>query len=79
MPEELRILGHGQGADMVETPMIDTEEKRRLETGMCLALHPTAIVKSAMVSISDDFLVTASGSIPLDESLARDDEIATVG
>jgi Xaa-Pro aminopeptidase len=79
MPEELRILGHGQGTDMVETPLIDVEEKRKLEPGMCLALHPTAIVGSAAVSISDDFLVTASGSVPLDDALARDDEIAVIG
>lgn len=79
MPEEMRILGHGQGTDIVEPPMIDTEEKRRIQTGMCLALHPTAVVKWAAVSISDNFLVTPSGSVPLDDSLARDDEIATIG
>lgn len=78
MPEELRILGHGQGTDMVETPMIDTEEKRTIEAGMCLALHPTAIVGSASVSISDDFLIMSSGPIPLDDSLARDNEIVVI-
>ena len=79
MPEELRILGHGQGSDMVEPPMIDTEEPRTLEPGMCLALHPTAAVKGAAVSISDDFLVTSSGATPLHFRLASDDEIAIVG
>ncbi|HUI86038.1 MAG TPA: M24 family metallopeptidase [Nitrososphaerales archaeon] len=79
MPEELRILGHGQGTDMVETPMIDTEEPRLVEPGMCLALHPTAIVGGAAVSISDDYLITSNGAAPIHSRLASDDEIAIAG
>lgn len=85
-PEECDASGKDSAAAGSSTrqerslrPIIDTEEKRRIQAGKCLALYRTATVESAMVSISDDFLVTPSGPIPLDDSFAKDDEIAIVG
>lgn len=74
-PRESRICGHGQGADLVERPLIRAEEDVRLEEGMVLALHPTAKISKTAVSLSDDYRVTPSGSVPLSSSLHQDDEI----
>ena len=78
-PKEDRCAGHGQGLDLVERPLIRPEEKTKLQSGMVLSLHPTAKTRFATVSLSDNYLVTSSGTLPLSLSLLEDDEIANVG
>lgn len=74
-PPESRICGHGQGVDLLERPLVRAEEEARLETGMVLALHPTAKTAKTLVSLSDDYRVTPSGCVPLSSSLLHDNEI----
>jgi hypothetical protein len=46
---------------------------------MIVCLHPTAKTKDAAVCLSDTYVVTESGAVPLYKNLFDDDEIAVVG
>ena len=76
---EDRVSGHGQGLDLVERPVFLKNEVCRLEVGMIVCLHPTAKTKDAAVCLSDTYVVTESGAVPLYKNLFDDDEIAVVG
>lgn len=78
-PPENRVCGHGQGLDLVERPVFLKEEPAKLEVGMIVCLHPTAKTKHAAVCLSDTYVVTDSGAVPLYKNLFEDDEIAVVG
>lgn len=78
-PPENRVSGHGQGLDLVERPVFLKDELCKLETGMIVCLHPTAKTKNAAVCLSDTYVVTESGAVPLYQSLFDKDEIAVVG
>ncbi len=78
-PPEVRVSGHGQGLDLVERPVFLKDEVCKLEVGMVVCLHPTAKTKHAAVCLSDTYVVTESGAVPLYKNLFDDDEIAVVG
>ena len=78
-PPESRVGGHGQGLDLVERPVIRPEEPAKFEVGMVLALHPTARTKHAVASLSDTFVITESGAVPMYKNLFDDGNIAEVG
>jgi Xaa-Pro aminopeptidase len=78
-PPEARVAGHGQGLDLVERPVYRREEVAKLEAGMIVCLHPTAKTKHAAVCISDTYVVSGSGAVPLYGNLFEDDEIAVIG
>ena len=78
-PPENRVSGHGQGLDLVERPVFIKDEVCKLETGMIVCLHPTAKTKHAAVCLSDTYVVTESGAVPLYKNLFDNDEIAVVG
>jgi Xaa-Pro aminopeptidase len=78
-PPENRVCGHGQGLDLVERPVFLNDEVCKLEEGMIVCLHPTAKTKHAAVCLSDTYVVTESGAVPLYKNLFDKDEIAVVG
>jgi Xaa-Pro aminopeptidase len=78
-PPEARVAGHGQGLDLVERPVYRREEVAKLEKGMIVCLHPTAKTKNAMVCLSDTYVVSDSGAVPLYSNLFEDVEIAVIG
>ena len=78
-PPENRVCGHGQGLDLVERPVFLKDEVCKLEAGMIVCLHPTAKTKHAAVCLSDTYVVTESGAVPLYKNLFDKDEIAVVG
>ncbi len=78
-PAENRVSGHGQGLDLVERPVFLKNEVCKLEVGMIVCLHPTAKTKDAAVCLSDTYVVTESGAVPLYKNLFDDDEIEVVG
>ncbi len=79
-PEELRILGHNQGLCLVERPVLDEEETaQKIEANMNFALHPSGTNKFASICLSDNFIVTNSGAVPVSSELYGDMEIAKVG
>lgn len=77
-PAEARVAGHGQGVDLVERPVVRREEPAKLEVGMVVSLHPTARTAKAMASISDTYVITNSGAVPLYKNLFDDNEIIAV-
>ena len=77
-PPEGRVGGHGQGLDLVERPIIHRKEPAKLEVGMVLSLHPTARTKHAMAALSDTYVITYSGAVPLYKNLFDDNEIAVL-
>ena len=46
---------------------------------MIVCLHPTARTKHAAVCLSDTYVVSESGAVPLYKNLFDRDEIAVVG
>ena len=78
-PPESRVAGHGQGLDLVERPVVRREEPAKLEVGMVVSLHPTARTKHAMACLSDTYVITNSGAVPIYKNLFDDNEITVVG
>jgi Xaa-Pro aminopeptidase len=61
LPSELRLYAHGQGYDMVERPLIRSDETMPLAAGMNLAVHPGYETASIFAVICDNYLVEANG------------------
>ena len=78
-PPETRAAGHGQGLDLVERPVVRPEEPAKLKEGMVVALHPSARTGHAMACLSDTYVITPSGAVPIYKNLFDDSGIAVVG
>jgi Xaa-Pro aminopeptidase len=61
LPPELRLYAHGQGYDMVERPLIRSDETMAIEAGMNLAVHPGYETDSIFAVICDNYLIGADG------------------
>jgi Xaa-Pro aminopeptidase len=61
LPEERRLYSHGQGADMVERPLIRSDETMTLKPGMNLAVHPGYETDRLFAVICDNYLIEESG------------------
>ncbi len=61
LPPELRLYAHSQGYDMVERPLIRSDETMALDVGMCLAVHPSYQTASIFAVICDNYMVEAGG------------------
>jgi Xaa-Pro aminopeptidase len=61
LPEELRLYCHGQGYDLVERPLLRSDETMVLEENMNLAVHPGYETNSIFAVICDNYLVGADG------------------
>jgi len=61
LPEELRLYCHGQGYDLVERPLVRSDETMLLEENMNLAVHPGYETSSIFAVICDNYLVGADG------------------
>ncbi len=61
-PRERRVHAHGQGYDLVERPLIRSDESAVIEVGMSIACHP-----SNVISAMDNYFVTDSGVEKLHE------------
>jgi Xaa-Pro aminopeptidase len=61
LPPELRLYAHGQGYDMVERPLIRSDETMAIEAGMNLAVHPGFETPSIFAVICDNYLVEDDG------------------
>jgi len=62
-PLESRLMGHSQGYDMVERPLIRHDETQRLTAGMNFAVHPTYVHNGAMSWICDNFFIHDDGTL----------------
>ncbi|MDA8348483.1 MAG: M24 family metallopeptidase [Pseudomonadota bacterium] len=66
-----RLYAHGQGYDLVERPLIREDEPMTLACGMCLAVHPPALVGNSFASLCDNVLVTSGRPEPLHRTEKR--------
>ena len=60
-PPELRLYCHGQGYDLVERPLVRSDETMKLAAGMNLAVHPGYETEAMFAVICDNYLVEADG------------------
>jgi Xaa-Pro aminopeptidase len=61
LPPELRLYAHGQGYDMVERPLIRSDDDMVLEENMCLAVHPGYETPSIFAVICDNYIIGVGG------------------
>jgi Xaa-Pro aminopeptidase len=57
MPEERRLSVHGMGYDMVERPLIRSDEDMRIESGMAIIVHPGILNDRMFVHNTDIYLI----------------------
>lgn len=60
-PRDQRLVGHAQGYDMVERPLVRHDETMRIQRDMSIALHPTYNHDGAYAFVCDNYLVRESG------------------
>ncbi len=60
-PEEKRLHCHGQGYDLVERPLIRSDEPMTIEKDMNIVVHPTYIRGHVLSWVCDNYLIGASG------------------
>lgn len=59
---EQRLYSHGQGYDMIERPLIRDDEDLPLENGMCMAVHPNAVLGGYFGYVCDNFMIEEGGT-----------------
>jgi Xaa-Pro aminopeptidase len=60
-PEERRLHCHGQGYDLVERPLIRSDEPMTIEKDMNIVVHPTYIRGHVLSWVCDNYLIEADG------------------
>ena len=61
MPEERRLSVHGMGYDMVERPLIRSDEDMSIEEHMAIVCHPGVLTDKMFVHNTDVYLIEAHG------------------
>jgi Xaa-Pro aminopeptidase len=61
LPAETRLYAHAQGYDLVERPIIRSDETLPLEKGMNIAVHPSYSTKSLYSVICGNYMVESDG------------------
>ena len=60
-PEEQRLHCHGQGYDLVERPLIRSDEPMAIEQDMNIVVHPTYIRGHVLSWVCDNYLIGPDG------------------
>jgi Xaa-Pro aminopeptidase len=60
-PEEKRLHCHGQGYDLVERPLIRSDETMSIQKDMNIVCHPTYIKGHVLSWVCDNYLIGANG------------------
>jgi len=65
LPEEKRVHCHGQGYDVVERPLIRSDEMMALAANMNIGIHPSPGLANprVFVTVCDNFLLHANGEV----------------
>ncbi len=61
LPEETRLNAHGMGYDMVERPLIRSDETMPLAKDMHIVVHPGFINERMFAVVCDNYLLSESG------------------
>jgi Xaa-Pro aminopeptidase len=62
VPPESRVYAHSQGYDLIERPLVRSDETMTLETSMNLVVHPTYATGTMFAHICDNYLITEDGA-----------------
>jgi len=62
-PPELRLYGHSQGYDLVERPLLRSDESMPIAANMNLAVHPYFFTPTNFAFVCDNFLIKGNGSV----------------
>jgi len=62
VPPESRVYSHSQGYDLIERPLIRSDETMNLEKGMNMSVHPSYATSSMYAHICDNYLVEENGA-----------------
>ena len=60
-PEEKRLHCHGQGYDLVERPLIRSDEPMAIAKDMNIVVHPTYFRGHVLSGVCDNYLIEAQG------------------
>jgi Xaa-Pro aminopeptidase len=60
-PPESRVYSHSQGYDLIERPLVRSDESMNLEKGMNMSVHPAYATSSMFAHICDNYLVQENG------------------
>jgi len=60
-PEERRLHCHGQGYDLVERPLIRSDEPMTIAKDMNIVVHPTYLRGHVLSWVCDNYLIEANG------------------
>jgi Xaa-Pro aminopeptidase len=61
-PPESRVYAHSQGYDLVERPLVRSDETMNLESGMNMVVHPAYATEAMFSHICDNYLITENGA-----------------
>ena len=61
-PPESRVYAHSQGYDLIERPLVRSDETMNLEKDMNMVVHPAYATGSMFAHICDNYLVTENGA-----------------
>jgi Xaa-Pro aminopeptidase len=59
---ESRVYSHSQGYDLIERPLVRSDEPMRLERGMNMVVHPSYATPTMFAHICDNYLITEDGT-----------------
>jgi Xaa-Pro aminopeptidase len=76
-PEEARLYCHGQGYDLVERPLIRSDEPMPIQKDMNIVVHPTYIHGGYLNWLCDNYLIGGNG--PGDRLHQFPEEVVEVG
>jgi Xaa-Pro aminopeptidase len=62
VPIESRVYAHSQGYDLIERPLIRSDETMSLERGMNMSVHPAYATPSMFAHLCDNYLVEEGGA-----------------
>lgn len=62
LPAESRIIGHGQGYDLVERPGLSAAETMKIQANMSFGIHYTVAHGQGVGTPTDNYLVTENGT-----------------
>jgi Xaa-Pro aminopeptidase len=59
---ESRVYSHSQGYDLIERPLVRSDETMNIEEGMNMSVHPSYATSSMYAHICDNYLVEKNGA-----------------
>jgi Xaa-Pro aminopeptidase len=62
VPPETRVYSHSQGYDLIERPLVRSDETMNLEKGMNMSVHPSYATTSMYAHICDNYLIEENGA-----------------